>query len=118
METLEGKMTQVEASGNTIINGYAIPDSWVDLITGEITAADVLALVVSYGGYIHSEGMDIATNARQNYDRQIADEAKYGETAWALTGARYLVERNRMLREHEREVPFDERFKWPTSQTA
>jgi len=113
METIEYKMAQVEASGHTFIDGYAIPNSWVDLVTGERPAADVMAMVVSYGGHIESESYDVSAIARQTYDIQVRNEREYGQSAWALENARRLANQNAFLREQNREVPFDERFKWP-----
>ncbi len=109
METYEGKMAQVEATGNTFVDGFAIPNAWADLVTDEMSAADVSAMVVSYGGHIESQ----AEKARQLYDQQIQHELEYGETSFALEAARNLAYRNRMLREKGREVPFDDKFKWP-----
>jgi len=114
METLEGKMAQVEATGHTFIGGYAIPEAWVDLVSDELPAANVMALVVSYGGHIRSEIMDVPAEARRTYDTQVVHEAEYGQTAWALEDARHLATRNALLREQGREIPFDEHFKWPT----
>ena len=116
METIEGKMAQVVANGNTFIDGFAIPNAWVNLVTDETPAADVLAMVVSYGGHIQSQpGFDIPAEARRTYDRQMQHEAEYGEASFVLQAGRSLVARNKMLREKGREVPFDDRFKWPIS---
>jgi len=119
METIEDRMAQIEALGNTFIDGYAIPNAWVDLVTDETPAADVLAMVVSYGGHIKSQpGLDVPAEARQSYERQIQHEVEYGEASFALEAGRKLAIRNRMFREEGREVPFDDRYRLFPSRTV
>lgn len=119
METSEGKIAYVEAMGNTFIDGYAIPNAWVDLVNHELSAADVLAMVVSYGGHVQPQpGFDVPTEARMAYNRQVQHESEYGEASFVLEAGRNLAARNRMLREKGREVPFDDRFKWPIPNQA
>ena len=101
MVPIESRMKEIESMGQTFIDGYAIPEMWIDLVSDEVPAADVAAIAVVFGGF------------REIYDKQTRDEAEYRHTSFALDDARSLVARNRMLRENSRQVPFDERYKFP-----